>query len=56
MIMDEEGLKLRRKSSILVKDVYEFVIEEEKVKYFDVVDEGKISYKKDLKKVEREEF
>ncbi|WAM37308.1 anti-phage-associated DUF1156 domain-containing protein [Caldicellulosiruptor acetigenus] len=56
MTMDEEGLKLRRKSSISAKDAYEFATEEEKAKYFDVADEGKISYKKDLKKAEREEF
>ncbi|ACM60694.1 anti-phage-associated DUF1156 domain-containing protein [Caldicellulosiruptor bescii] len=56
MTMDEEGLKLRRKSSISAKDAYEFATEEEKAKYFDVADEGKISYKKDLKKAEREGF
>lgn len=56
MTMDEEGLKLRRKSGISAKEIFEFATDEEKAKYFDVADAGKVSYKKDLKKAEREEL
>ena len=56
MSMDEDGLKIRRKTSIAAKDAYEFATVEEKAKYFDVSVDGKISYKRGLAKTDREEI
>ncbi|WPX07744.1 anti-phage-associated DUF1156 domain-containing protein [Anaerocellum danielii] len=54
MTMDEDGLKLRRKTSIPAKEAYEFATDEEKAKYFEVTEGEKIAYRKDLKKADRD--
>ncbi|MDN5331488.1 MAG: putative methylase [Tepidanaerobacteraceae bacterium] len=55
LTMDEEGLWLRKKQSIPIKEIYENLSEEERERYFEN-NNGKITYKKNVTKKEKEQL
>ena len=55
LTMDEEGLWLRKKQSIPVKEIYENLSEEERERYFENSN-GKITYRKDITREEKEQL
>jgi len=52
--MDEKGLLLRKKVSIPIEKVYEYLTPSERKEYIEIQENGKLAYKKGLKKEERE--
>ncbi|HHW57332.1 MAG TPA: DUF1156 domain-containing protein [Clostridia bacterium] len=52
---DEEGLWLRKKQSIPIKEIYENLSEEERERYFENND-GKITYKSNITRKEKEQL
>lgn len=55
MMMDEEGLWLRKKQPIPVEEIYENLTDEERQKYFET-NGGKLKYKEGITKRERDEL
>lgn len=55
LTMDEEGLWLRKKQSIPIKEIYENLSEEERERYFENND-GKITYKSNITRKEKEQL
>jgi len=52
--MDEQGLLLRKKDSIPIEKVYEHLTPSERKEYIEIGENGKLMYKKNLKKEDRE--
>jgi len=54
LTMDEEGLWQRKKQSISIQDIYDNLTPEELRRYFKEENNGKISYKKDIAREDKE--
>lgn len=55
LTMDEEGLWIRKKQSIPIKEIYENLSEEERERYFENSN-GKITYKSNITRKEKEQL
>lgn len=54
LTMDEEGLWLRKNKSIPIQEIYNNLTPNERKRYFEEDEDGKISYRKDITREEKE--